>query len=41
MEGEDLGLPMGHGNLTALWTREGGGGAESEKKGRQGGAGNF
>ena len=32
--GEDLGLPMGQGTLTALRTREEGGGAEGEGKER-------
>ena len=38
--GEDLGLPMGQGTLTALRTREGGG-EEEEGKGRRGGGGIF
>ena len=33
MEGEDLGLPTGQGTLTALRTREGGGGGEGTDKG--------
>ena len=32
--GEDLGRPTGQGNLTALRTREGGGGEEGKGKGR-------
>ena len=32
-KGEDLGLPTGQGTLTALKTREGGGGWEGEGKG--------
>ena len=39
--GEDLGLPMGQGNLTALRTREGGSGGEGEGKGKRGGGENF
>ena len=41
--GEDLGLPTGHGTLTALWTGEGPGEEWGERKGngRRGGGGNF
>ena len=39
--GEDLGLPIGQGTLTALRTREGRGGEDGEGKGRQAGVRNF
>ena len=38
---EDLGLPTGQGNLTALRTREGRAGGEGKVKRRQGGGGNL
>ena len=38
---EDLGLPKGQGTLTALKTREGGGGGKGEVKGTREGGGNF
>ena len=40
MEGEDLQLPTGQGTLSALRTREEGGGGERDGKGKWGGGGN-